>query len=290
VQLEASNAYLAAVPASLASLTRLAVRSNQGAQLVLPTTLTCLKELYLTYAAYGSVVGISSLVALEWLDAPQSAINIFGGSLTYLQRLTRLRHLNISRHQVMVPQSFTVIGTLQQLTYLNLSSILPADEEQSTTAGWEALACARPLPALLELDLSCVEPEHSLSMLGPWLGRLTALTKLSMSGNLGSNGNEFLYLPPQLQELDLSSMEGMQRLPLGLLQLSALRVLDLRYNSGLRQLPSWFSDVRCLEVLYLWGTRVVTVQPVLARMPALRCVHLSHDQAAVCEAAPHLRV
>jgi hypothetical protein len=121
-----------------------------------------------------------------------------------------------------------------------------------------------------------------MSVLAPWLSRLTALTQLNMSCNTGGNGDELLYLPPQLEQLNLSSME-LQRVPQGLLQLSALQVLNLSNNPALRQVPAWCSRLCSLAVLLLDRTGVVTQQLVLARMPALKTLWVPY-QAAVCDA------
>jgi Leucine-rich repeat (LRR) protein len=297
VRLEASDTHLAAVPASLGSLTLLDLGDSRAPQLVLPTTLTRLKALYLASAKYGAISGISSLVGLEQLDAMGFQGDLLGEQgMAELRPLTRLSHLSLPGASVQVPSSFTVIGTLQQLTSLSLSSVKQDDNGQLTTAGWASLARAEPLPALQHLDLSWCCPEHGLSVLAPWLSRLTALTQLSMAGNAGGDGGELLQLPPLLENLTLSSMglqevpPGLQEVPPGLQHLSVLQELTLSYNPGLCQLPSWFSRLCSLEGLMLTGTGVVSEQPVLAQMPAL-CFVFVPLQAAVCGAAlPGVRV
>jgi hypothetical protein len=266
----ARSCNLAAVPGSLQSLVHLDLAGSSAAWLVLPATLTRLRELLLAQTHYGSVSGLGGLVALEVLDASHTAAATLGGSLAALRPLTRLRHLVLQGVVGLDPSSFTVIAGLQQLTHLNLACIEPA--AGSAAAYWSVLACSKPLAALQQLNIRTTGADYSLAMFGIWLGRLTALTQLNMSGHLGANGNELLYLPHQLEELDLSSMVGMQRLPLGLLQLSALRVLDISGNPGLCQLESWFSALCSLEDLSLQHTGVVTEQRVLAKMPWLRRV------------------
>jgi Leucine-rich repeat (LRR) protein len=269
--LEVSHGHLAAVPASLGSLTRLNISGSNSARLVLPTTLVRLKDLDLSRARYRTITGISSLAALERLDASDGPLAAaLGGSLAALQPLTRLRHLSLSEASIDDKASFSVIGALQQLTHLDLSKIY---QEWDHPQGWAALAGAEPLPALEQLDISTYSGAgYNVAVLEPWISQLSALTQLIMGGNRCSEGDELLYLPTQLQQLDLSGMVGMQRVPLGLQPMSALRVLDLSYNQGLYELPGWFSQLCCLEELDLEHTSIGSKQQVLACMPALRCV------------------
>jgi Leucine-rich repeat (LRR) protein len=285
VQLEASDSRLVAVPASLGSLTRLNMAWSSFTQLVLPTTLTRLRQLDVQSAGYGTIVGISSLVALEHLENGAFKGDLFGGrSLGALRPLTRLCHFSLYETWVADATTFTAMGALQQLTSLDLS------HHQFTEAGWSALGRAEPLAALQQLDLSWCGPHHALLALQPWLSRLTTLTLLRVCGIACGSDTDLAYLPPKLQELTLCCMPGTWEMPLGLLSMSALRVLNISGNRLLCELPSWCSQLHNLEQLDLQHTGVLTEQPVLAQMPALHAVSLTAGQAVVCGAVPHLRV
>jgi Leucine-rich repeat (LRR) protein len=274
VQLEARASKLAEVPASVGSLTRLNLASSHGEQLVLPSTLVRLKDLDLAGACYDTITGVSSLTALERLDASgENAAAALQGCLAALQPLTRLRHLNLSEAAVSDAADFMVIGGLQQLTHLDLSKI---EQDLEYPDGWAALAGTEPLSALQRLDISHYRVRHAagydVEVLEPWLSRLSALTQLKMGGNICDEDDELLYLPPQLQQLDMSGMKEVQQVPRGLQQLPALRVLHLQRNRSLRQLPAWFSMLSSLEELDVQDTGIAINQQVLASMPALRCV------------------
>jgi Leucine-rich repeat (LRR) protein len=277
VQLEASYGCLAAVPASVGSLTRLKLANSHGEQLVLHTTLTNLRQLDLSEAEYEDVtLGISSLTALELLNV----CAFIGGQplgdqgMAALRHLTRLTHLNLQDNSVQSPRSFTVIGALQQLTFLDLSYVRQYDGDQCSSAGWVALGRAEPLPNLQHLNLSTSWTQHDLSVLAPWLGRLTALTQLGIAGHPGGNSSELLHLSPQLEELYLSNM-GLQAVPPGLQHLSKLRTLSLAGNSDLCQLPSWFSRFHSLEWLTLSSIGLQAVPPELQHLSALQQLSLS---------------
>jgi Leucine-rich repeat (LRR) protein len=286
-RLEVRQTPLAAVPASLGALTWLKLVCADMPQLVLPTTLTCLKELDLASAGYGKIIGVSSLTALERLEATGCQGDVFGGcGLDELRPLSHLRHLNLSRGTGLFLESFTAVGALQQLTCLDLAEV------RHTATSWAALAGAAPLPALRQLDLSADSydrQQHRVEVLAPWLSRLTALTLLKVPFIEASASDDFLYLPPQLRMLDMGNM-GLQQVPLGLRQLSALRVVNLECNPGIHQLPNWCSEMCSLEQLALCGTGVATEQQVLGHMRGLRGVLVMQSQAAVCSAVPHLQV
>jgi Leucine-rich repeat (LRR) protein len=276
-RLEVGKCKLAAVPTTLTSLTHLDMSSSTAARLTLPTTLTTLKELVISQGAFKRMPKcISGLTALEHLDVSFCKALT---SLSILQPLARLRHLNLIGVNQCEAASYTVLGALQQLTYLGLQSC-PAP-------ACAALAGSEPLVALQQLHVCCLGPS-SVSALGPWLSRLTALTWLSMAGSRIGVKEQLLFLPAQLQEVALYDMY-LSRLPSGISQLRGLQVLHCGRNSGLRLLPAWLSQLHHLETLDLHGTEVSTEQQVLAHMPALRCVRVSPWNAArVYGGAAHL--
>jgi Leucine-rich repeat (LRR) protein len=279
---------------SLTGLTRLGLAYCNDSN-PLPPGLVRLKELDVSYAQ-SELDHTSDWTALEVLDA-------FGNhgidTLTALQPLTRLRHLNLGEVAADYgwdASSFTVLGTLQQLTRLSLrQSTVTSPYQRRAFSGPCAACCAalagtEPLPALQQLDLAGQEV-GSDSALAPWVAKHTALTSLNLSGGEVAAGDELLYLPTQLRELHLAPMPHMgNKLPRGLLRLPALEVLSLAHNWGLKQLPTWLSQLRQLEVLDLDKTSVCTEQPVLAQMPALRCVKLDAgaSPAVMFASTPHL--
>jgi hypothetical protein len=135
---------------------------------------------------------------------------------------------------------------MQQLTHLKL------------WGGTEMLEChwelVKPLPALVELRLEvCSSCQGSLASMAPWLEHLTALTSLHVEGSKVEEGNDMLYLPPQLEELHLNGVYSMEQLPSGISRLSALTALDVSMSFDLSQLPGWLSQLQQLERLNLDG-------------------------------------
>jgi hypothetical protein len=254
VRLEAACKPLAAVPASLGALTFLDLSGSSGEQLVLPTTLTSLRELQLARAEYEAITGMSGLIALERLNAYAYEHTTLGGSLAGLAPLTRLRHLTFHEAMFEDPGSFTAIGALQQLTYLRFSD--PPHGHQPMVLGWEVLGACEPLLALKELDLSGCHQQFKLATLGSWLSRLTALVQLNLGRHAGITSDDLLYLPHQLLELNLSSCE-LQQMPLGLRQLSQLQKLDVSWNKELSKLPEWFIELRSLAWMKVIGTGLI---------------------------------
>jgi Leucine-rich repeat (LRR) protein len=292
-QLVAKGSTLAAVPATLSRLTRLDLSGNTAAALTLPSTLTRLRELGLSEADSTAVASISSFTALEVLDVANS--RVLGESLTVLQPLTRLRHLSMAGARGCDPASFTVLATLQQLTRLDLArSRRRFSDEESREGGITAACCGvlagtPPPPALAQLDISYYKKEH-LAALGPWVGALPALISIKMKGCAVGEDDMLLFLPSQLQEVDMSS-SGLYQLPPGLQRLSALEVLDVSCNGSLCELPGWLSQLRCLEAMRIsvCGMGVPCAPEVLAHMPALRYVQLPRlESCGVFNKAPHL--
>jgi Leucine-rich repeat (LRR) protein len=276
-RLEAGKCKLAAVPASLTSLTHLDLSSSTAARLSLPATLESLQQLVISQGAFKCMPEISGLTALELLDMSFCKALT---SLSILQPLTRLRHLNLKGVTQCQAASYTVLGALQQLTHLNLAA-------GPSYACCAALAGTQPLLALQQLDLSG-QGVSCVATLGPWLRHLSALTWLSLAGCGAGYQQPLLFLPGQLQEVDLSGMCLVQ-LPSRLSQLQGLQVLHCSRNPGLKRLPAWLPQPQQLEVLDLHGTAVATEQEVLAHMPALRCVRVTPcNRCAVYGKASHL--
>jgi Leucine-rich repeat (LRR) protein len=277
-RLEVSGIFqLELVPASLTRLTHLNLAGNTGRSLNLPAALAGLKQLVTPAADYTSFKGLNHLTALEVLDV--SFTTAQGSGWADLQALTRLRHCDILGWSGLQPDSLAVVGALQQLTYLAVT--VPSG------AHW---ATPRPLPALQELHMWGASPDSSLAVLGPWLSQLTAVTGLHVVRLVVEAIDKLDYLPVGLRHLRLSSTEGLKRLPWGVQTLSALECLDVSNNPGVFYLPLWLSSLRCLRVLDLDETGVVTQQQVLGHMPQLRVVRLHADAsaAAVFGAASHL--
>jgi hypothetical protein len=286
-----------AVPASLTALTHLHL-SGEGwhgsASFARADALTCLKELLLEDKPYqrhhviGPLIGVP---ALEVLDA------ISCSNLTAVQPLTCLRRLRFEGADLCDPGKLTVLGHLQQLSCLDVACMYK---------GTAALTCIGPLPALQQLTIGLCEPVD----LGPWLTQCAALTKLCLvdcsfrftpeGGVLGELG-ELSYLPKQLRELQLQQWRR-PHLPTGVMQLVGLKALCvaapvIRFpgqvrldGSGPCELPAWLSQLPRLELLDIFGTMVLTEQPVLAHMPSLRRVKLNPNASAakVCGSAKHL--
>jgi hypothetical protein len=290
-RLEGKVAFEGVVPASLTALTHLSVAKNFGrAPLKLPFALTRLKELVLQHVISVSNTGLTSVPSLELLEG------LCCSSATLVQPLTRLRSLSINGR--VDPSSLKTLGNLQQLSRLDVGCMYePTSNVGRMYEHTSALTAIGPLPALQELTVGldgCVD-------LWPWLRQFTALTRLCVvdrsfvsTGGIIDQG-DLGYLPLQLQELRLQNWYG-QQLPAGVARLACLTALYViaspftMNERGPCQLPSWLSQLCCLEVLDLSQTRVSTEQAVLAHMPALRCVMVSAyaSAAEVCGSATHL--
>jgi Leucine-rich repeat (LRR) protein len=261
-----------AVPDTLKRLTHLYLRSDyQGrGSLTLPSTLGCLQELTISNAEYTSIVGLGDMAALRVLNLDYT--QALGPDLAVLQPLTRLAALSIRWAGDVDPASFTALGGLQQLTSLRLFDFRRCN---LALVPWGLL---RPLPMLKVLGIGFDQDadDTSVAAAGPWLARLTALTNLTLRYVTLQDGEELLYLPRSLLQLDLSNTKQMEHLPAGLQQLVALTSLDVSKSSSLCHLPEWLPQLRCLEAINLRETGVVSEQPVLALMPSLRCVELQY--------------
>jgi Leucine-rich repeat (LRR) protein len=289
---------LRTVPSSLTCLKRLELDICPVDTFSVPTTLTCLRTLLIS-ASFRSIAGLDACTALEFLAV--TGTEAFATSLPSLRPLTRLCHLDLHESNSADPAALTVVGALQQLTYLNLRHSSWVLRPLATM--WSGLAVAAALPGLQQLEISywsrwgtypviTGEGWFPLATLGPWLSGCTALTKLVASGNDVSSDDELLYLPAGLRELAFQSMthRQLQQLPCGLSRLSALRVLDASCNPRLCQLPSSLARLQRLEALSLQGTGVVSEQAVLAQMPNLKRVGLpvQASAAVVFGAATHI--
>jgi hypothetical protein len=276
-RLESSMALQGAVPASLTALTHLGLSRARGrTPLALPFALPRLKQLVMDPAIIiqGSLASVPALEVLEGLKCSSAAV---------VQPLTRLRRLRIVECADLA--GLRAIGSLQQLSCLDLSR---AHEPTS------ALVSIGPLAALQQLTISL----YGAVDLGPWLAQCTALTKLCvvdrsrmLAGPGSIDQGDLGYLPLQLQELQLQRWCSRQ-LPAGVMRLAGLKALYISEGcgGGPQQLPSWMSQLRCLELLDISSTQVSTEQAVLALMPALRCVRVSPDASAaeVFGSATHL--
>jgi Leucine-rich repeat (LRR) protein len=287
-QLGAKGCALSTVPTSLTTLKGLDLSYNRQLALVLPTTLSTLRELKVRRAKYTSVVGLSSLVCVEDLDVVESVV--LGSSLSVLQPLSCLRSLDMEEVQGLDPGSYTVIGALRQLTCLHMGGGLSGARCPTPECN-AALASTQPPPGLLQLDIRGADLA-STPALGTWLAQLTVLTQLCMEYCCVAPGDELHYLTASLQDLDISTMplqgspeeHNMEQLPLGLTRLTSLTRLAVRgfddMSRGwddLKQLPEWLSVLQSLEVLDLRGTGVTTQQEVLGHMPNLRWVALDQQ-------------
>jgi hypothetical protein len=260
-QLVAPGHCLKAVPEGLTRLKQLRVMEHGAREL--PTTLTSLKELAVcqTHGTLESITGLSNQLGLESLVVTTSGDH--SSSMAVLGALTNLRRLCVNAWRDGAFSSFTVLENLKQLTRLDLGG-------RVASAACKQAALA-PLPQLLELNIngSC-----SMAAAGPWLVQLTALTVLYARGCVLEEGDEMMYLPTGLQELCLTCVPSLQKLPSGLLRLQHLRLLDVSTNWKLTQLPQWLSQLRCLEALDLEHNPSFDEQPVLAQMPGLRRVRV----------------
>jgi Leucine-rich repeat (LRR) protein len=273
-----------AVPEGLTRLTGLDLINGWAEQLTLPPDLSGLKELAVPRSRYTSLAGLGHLPGLELLDV--SYTGALGSSLDVLRSLPTLRHLNLKNITGCDPASFTALGALQQLTYLNMDGLL------NCTA---AVASLVPLPSVRELHMGrfgipwLLQEHHQpeLHAFGPWLQQMTGVTKLVVTGHIVTQEDELQYLPGQLQWLKLNKMGGLRCVPSGLQQLYALRVLDIRGNKLLSRLPQWLWVLPRLEEINLRGTAVKSTQEVLAFMPHLRYV-LTQHAARLLKPAQHL--
>jgi Leucine-rich repeat (LRR) protein len=274
--LNASKCGLETISGSLKQLTSLRLDRASVPSPRLPSTLSStLQELYLNdLDCWDELQGLSRLSSLEVLKVTHIMPNHI--HFSDLVCLTRLRHLDLKwTHLDMDLNDDTeALRQLGQLTYLGLVHV--------TTYGgrpWDEVA---PPPALQKLCVSVPDASH----MTPWLERMTALTSLVFVDTQIEEGDEVLYLPPQLEELGLVDIKLPQRrttggrrcrecgtravpcqrcsgprqlehLPRGLSRLSALRRLDVSYNMGLRALPQWLTQLQRLEYLSVFSTQVV---------------------------------
>jgi hypothetical protein len=281
-RLELLYCYGTIIPATYTRLTHLSYGGCRD--FALPSAVTGIQEII---AAGRYAHGISSATRLTRLcmaDRPTHGHNPAAGStLAVLQGLTCLRHLGLDHG--CGPEELTVLGGLKRLTHLSLKYTKHMVYSASTvpvplpTATW---SLCEPLPALRELHITGYRQLCSLTAMSHWLVRLTALTSLHVEWCALAGGTGQLCFPPQLQHLHLKCREGqLQQLPCALQQLSALTFLSVHEPGRLLcHLPSWLTLLRRLEALDLYGTGVVTEQPVLALMPSLRCVRVPPTVAA----------
>jgi hypothetical protein len=113
-----------------------------------------------------------------------------------------------------------------------------------------------------------------------WPSDLAGLTCLTLWGGELADGEELMYLPPSLKQLDLACMRGLQQVPRGLSRLTGLETLGLGCNQALCELPGWLSLLGRSRCLGLGVSGVVDEQEVLAHMPGLRRVSLPEGAAA----------
>jgi Leucine-rich repeat (LRR) protein len=264
-RLEARHCELEVIPASLTALRHLDLTESAAWDITLSPALSNLRVLDLVDTWVTRLRGLSALTALEELDIRSS--DGFKGSLDVLRPLTRLRHLAFTRDgcDPLRPSSFTVLGTLQQLTHLSIGpnkNTAGIVVMTSTSAGpghpyvpterpqrpvnpslkepcFLALASTPPLPHLQQLDISGAAGKGALAALGPWLVQLPALTQLKMASvPLWAAHRELQRLPVQLRELDLKNT-GLEEPPGCITRLTALEVLRIGGEGRLVDLARW---------------------------------------------------
>jgi Leucine-rich repeat (LRR) protein len=252
--LEAQGCKLATVSASLTALRRLDMSRSEAQALNLPSALSGLQELRLNDSrrSLGVLSGLEACTALTHLDV--SSTKVLDRNLDMLRPLTRLRRLAFTREACcsLDPGSFTVLGTLQQLTHLTVGPNTIKQLARMSTGGggrrpkdacFSALASMPPLPHLEQLAISeGYHGEDAVAALGPWLAQLTALTQLKLRDmRLAGPPHKLQQLPVQLRELDLTRT-GLEEPPSCLRRLTALDVLRIGAEGRLWDLPHWHAQ------------------------------------------------
>ena len=117
---------------------------------------------------------------------------------------------------------------------------------------------------------------EGITSLGPEIGQLTELTKLTI------NDNDLTALPAavfsltKLRELEIRN-NSLLTLPLGINNLKNLRILDLR-NNQLSELPEEIGDLSSLVKLHLWGNNLMSIPPEIGNLSSLQELYLKGNR------------
>lgn len=117
---------------------------------------------------------------------------------------------------------------------------------------------------------------EGITTLGPEIGQLTELTKLTI------NDNDLTALPAaifnltKLRELEIKN-NSLLTLPLGINNLTSLRVLDLR-NNQLSELPEEIGKLPSLVKLHLWGNNLMSIPPEIGNLSSLQELYLKGNR------------
>jgi internalin A len=187
-------------------------------------------------------------------------------SLAGLERLTGLRHLDLSRlsNLTAIPE----VSELKSLASLNLygcTSLRSLPELQSLTQltslnleGCTSLCSLPELQKLTQLTALCLSSFATLRSL-PELQNLTQLTSLSLQSLTSLRSLPELQNLTQLKSLTLQGFTSLTELP-GLETLDKLTAVNMGGCTGLTSLPS-LASLRALTTLRLQGCRALKSLP-----------------------------
>ncbi|XP_068304675.1 receptor-like protein EIX2 [Pyrus communis] len=210
----------------------------------------------------------------EFSDGEDGTLLAFGGEINpSLLVLKDLIHLDLSMNNFEGVRIPNIIGSLEKLEYLNLSS---------ASFGGVIPRSFGNLSRLLSLDLSYYLFEPIANDLR-WLPTLFSLKYLNLGGvNLSKAKSRWLptvNMLPLLVELHLPSC-GLSILPLTLhsMNFASLSVLDLSNNNFNSTLPPWLFNLTNLVTLEMHSTNLHGALPeTFGSLTSLRTLDLSEN-------------
>ncbi|KAJ0433999.1 putative non-specific serine/threonine protein kinase [Helianthus annuus] len=217
------------------------------------------------------------------LRSPEALIRRFGGKVNpSLQNLTSLEYLDLSCNNFGGDPIPSYIGSLRNLTYLNLTESRFSGEVPSQLGDLSKLRVLSIGQRLRYSGDRYIQRVKSLQ----WLSGLSFLRHLDMSGVQLGNVFDWLQvirtlLPSTLVELHLSNCGLPPITPrLTMVNLSSLSVLDLSYNNFSTDLiPSWITGLQSLGSLNLASCYFNGLIPAgLMNMNSLTVLDLSNNQ------------